>query len=411
MGAMNDRYGQHGFSLLSVVVASLIMTISFLFISQILLQTQTIGQQQERFAQFNDLRDDMMAQLSNKCAIANTVIAQDNAEGMRCLYEGDCRAGEPRVLNLRDDRNENVYDEKSTKNRQLNGQGAPCTPERNDCSHEFHMQYTLKCADGSACKLPFLLVEGKFQEFPQKKDDPKEEGEEAPPTHGKNSVNYNLYRFEKQVVYSRPYKNCKEVMSRGLAQSPPIQMASGIYTLDPDGAGGECPFEVYCDLAPTSDGGGWALVANQGLASEILTERTPPLHQGMTGRLPEKIFKVLLENSASPGHNNVRLKIDSRISRKHVLSFSIPKSATPGSYVTAQTYCQSVEPQAESTSFEKGGVYSFRAASPATTIGFSDQKFQCNSCDPTVVNTVCNEMPNAGCCSATTPVEGSVWIR
>jgi hypothetical protein len=50
-------------------------------------------------------------------------------------------------------------------------------------------------------------------------------------------------------------RNCREVLASGGA-------TSGVYTIDPDGAGSVAPFSVYCDQ--TNDGGGWTLLGRLG---------------------------------------------------------------------------------------------------------------------------------------------------
>ncbi|MFN3198295.1 MAG: fibrinogen-like YCDxxxxGGGW domain-containing protein [Bradymonadia bacterium] len=48
--------------------------------------------------------------------------------------------------------------------------------------------------------------------------------------------------------------SCASIVRNGLSNG------DGVYTIDPDGAGGNAAFDVYCDM--TTDGGGWAMLYN-----------------------------------------------------------------------------------------------------------------------------------------------------
>ncbi len=59
------------------------------------------------------------------------------------------------------------------------------------------------------------------------------------------------------ITVAQNFANCLDYLNAGFT-------TDGIYTIDPDGAGGNSAYDCYCDM--TNDGGGWTLVFNHNLA-------------------------------------------------------------------------------------------------------------------------------------------------
>lgn len=115
-------------------------------------------------------------------------------------------------------------------------------------------------------------------------------------------------------------RTCKD-----LAQGQP----SGIYTIDPDGAGPNLPFDCYCDNV--SNGGGWTLVAVRDAGINIYNETptNPLLTSATSGKTP-----VWFSSNTSFNFDNIRFTNDNNEYSIATFSSGTTLSSLNSTYVT-----------------------------------------------------------------------------
>lgn len=75
--------------------------------------------------------------------------------------------------------------------------------------------------------------------------------------------------LENQVATGADGASCLALLNGG-------QNTSGMYTVDPDGVGGDPPFRTWCDM--TTDGGGWTLVGYSHMAVTSTNNANQNMH-------------------------------------------------------------------------------------------------------------------------------------
>ncbi|GAA3621682.1 hypothetical protein GCM10022397_04290 [Flavivirga jejuensis] len=119
--------------------------------------------------------------------------------------------------------------------------------------------------------------------------------------------------------------NCLEYFNTG-------STTDGIYSIDPDGTGGNAPYDCYCNM--TSNGGGWTLVFNHNTAGGYWANDTESQEHnaGSPGLTTNKysILSKLDEIKSSPTIYEFRLHYPSLGLTNHWSQTFDPRSGTAG---------------------------------------------------------------------------------
>jgi prepilin-type N-terminal cleavage/methylation domain-containing protein len=387
---------RRGFSLVEMLMSVAVMAIAALAAAEMMISLTRAQLSANEAQDLVDLRLELQNHFVSKCAVLNSLRDTENST-LQCLWRGDCANPLSGGFLLRDASNAVVYDPNQNATHRYNKAGALCdattASNPNLCPLRAEVRYDLVCP-GNQCNRAYLVLRLNFSEAVASSTTTAVRNPEV-------TRNYSALSVQSMVDIAAVYLSCRDALNAG-------RTASGVYWIDPDGNGQDCPFEVYCDQG--SDGGGWALVINSPKAddSDPMAPVTGLLYPGKRGRIANEHLTAILKASDTT-RNNVKVQVKGRTvegygAQEFIFGLNTGGSADLGGFRAAPNKCLGYEAPSNSTTIT-GTSWAFFAENGASTVGFKDNQFTCMSC---AAGEVC-EMITSACCRQN--LQGSVWIR
>lgn len=387
----NRLFNNFGFTLTEMVISSglsLLLVSGLVYLLSVYSDLQKAMLNKSSVKSVHELIEDS---LNRDCSWSNTVQDVLNAS-MTCLRDGsNCSGQSGSILKLRDTTNTLVLDNTAaTSGFDPNGNDCNTFDEddgNDECPLRIDLEWQAMCS--GSCETPQVEISANYKFRPKTR------------TVGGNinesRESFKIYRNDALIM-----RNCKALLDAG-------HTTSGLYLVDPDLAGGTCPFEVYCDM--TTDGGGWALIMNAPRANyPSFSIVTPRLSTSNFGRLADDKISALLSAADTSGPNNIKVTV----SNGSTLTVSMHNqgASTRGKYSADDLSCGAgYDAGPTNATFAAGANWEFFSGASGEIVGVSDISgaflgFSCQACgSPILACTL-----GAGACCADY-LEGSVWVR
>lgn len=379
-----------GKTLMELMVALTISMVVFIVTLSVLHQNyKEIGYLQSRI-NVDEALIDIIYNMRNSCSIANTLNHPENSSKLICLKNDSCSSNLKDSIVLSDSLSRTYNDTKGV-NIGYSKNGSICnynaTAQTNDCMYKVSANYKLECELGN-CRKPLIELDINLST----QDSVKQKS-------GRLRESYSTKIIIDPVI---TYSSCQDAFDNGNTNN-------GIYYIDMDGFGGECPFQIFCDM---SNEVGKALILNATTVNYAsIDEVAPPLMPNQTGRLPKKYFNYFIQKV------NSRFKINVDTSEYGDLSVRTgPTSLNQNSkLISTPNSCNAASNIYSSgvVAPDSSLVIIAQSASGVGEIGFSDkiinkvyEGFKCDTgCNST---NICG-IAGGSCCSSR--LKGSLWVN